>query len=880
MKRLSLDEIRKEFLNFFEEKDHLVAKSYSLVPKGDKSLLLINAGMAPLKKYFTGAEIPPKRRMATCQKCVRTGDIERVGKTDRHGTFFEMLGNFSFGDYFKKEAIQWAWEFMTKKLGVPVEKLWVSVYIEDDEAFDIWNKVVGVDKDRIVRLGKEDNFWELEVGPSGPCSEIYIDRGEKYGCGSDDCKPGCDCDRYVEVWNLVFSQFDKDENGNYNPLPSPNIDTGMGLERMAVVLQGANNIFEVEPIKSILLKIEEISGTKYGVNQKNDISIRVITDHIRAITFMVGDGIIPSNEGRGYVLRRLIRRAARHGKLLGIKGDFLTKVIDEVIKHWHITYPELKEREEQIKKIVEIEEEKFQETIDQGINILKEYVEEIKTKGENTLSGDRAFKLYDTYGFPLDLTKEILFEEGIAVDEDGFNDEMEKQRERARKAREEAGSQAWLANDKITLNKNISSDFKGYDNDNLKANVILILNEEGLEEELTEGKKGIIILDKTPFYPEGGGQVGDTGIIKNDNFEALVYDTKKGSSGSILHFVTVQKGQLKKGDVVEASIDNNKRIETARNHTATHLLHKVLKEVIGEHVNQAGSLVTPERLRFDFTHFESIDDKTLDKIEKTINKKILEALEVNVVKTTLDEAKKMGATALFDEKYGESVRVVNVGDYSVELCGGTHVKNSSQIGIFKILSESGIASGVRRIEAVTGENAYNYLKEIEDQVTSIASILKTNKKDIINKVKSLTDDIKYLEKEIEQLKNRLAMSKIDDIIKDAHNIDGINIVAKRIDGMDMNSLRQLGDKIRDKLETAVVVLGSKNEEKVVFVAMATKDVITRGVHAGNIIREVAKLTGGGGGGRPDMAQAGGKDPNKIDEALSKVKELVINQLNI
>lgn len=878
MKNIGLHELRKEFLQFFEEKEHLVVPSFSLVPKNDKSLLLINAGMAPLKPYFLGTEEPPKRRMATCQKCVRTGDIENVGKTARHATFFEMLGNFSFADYFKKEAIQWAWEFITKRLEVPVEKLWVSIYKDDNESFEIWNKIIGVKEDRIVRLGKEDNFWELEVGPCGPCSEIYIDRGEKYGCDNEECKPGCDCDRYVEIWNLVFSQYDKDEKGNYNLLPNPNIDTGMGLERIAAVLQDADNIFEVEPIRTILKEIERISGISYGKTHKNDVSIRVITDHIRAITFMIGDSIIPSNEGRGYVLRRLIRRAARHGKLLGIKGNFLSDICDVIIRNWGETYPELKEREKQIKKVIDVEEEKFQETIDQGINILKEYVNKIKNDGKNILDGESAFRLYDTYGFPLDLTKEILEEDEIKVDEEGFNREMEKQRERARKAREEVGKDAWTSEEFTILDDVNSTEFIGYNNTTAEAKVVSIIKNKESVNHIQKGDDAIVILDKSPFYAEGGGQIGDAGILSNDNFTGEVCDTKKNSGNTILHFVRVKEGILKNGDIVNALVDENRRTSTARNHTATHLLHKALKDIVGDHVNQAGSLVTPERLRFDFTHFEGIDNDTLIKIEQLVNKKILDSIDVNAIETSLEDAKKMGATALFDEKYGEKVRLIKIGDYSKELCGGTHVVNTSQMGLFKIISESGIASGVRRIEALTGEKVYEYIREANDSLEKLSKILKTNKKDIIDKVEILQEENKNLQKEIEKLKNKLASSKIDDIVDNFSEVKGIKIVTSRIDGMDINSLRNLGDKVRDKLGSAVVVFGSKKNGKVTFIAMATKDLTSKGIHCGNIIKEVSRIAGGGGGGRPDMAQAGGKYPSKIEEALSIVTALVEEQL--
>ncbi|QIB26492.1 alanine--tRNA ligase [Caloranaerobacter azorensis] len=878
MKKLSLHEVRSEFLNFFKEKEHLIVPSYSLIPKNDRSLLLINAGMAPLKPYFVGKEEPPRKRMATCQKCVRTGDIENVGKTDRHATFFEMLGNFSFGDYFKEEAIKWAWEFITKRLQIPEDKLWVSVYYEDDEAFEIWNKVIGIDSNRIIRLGKEDNFWELEIGPCGPCSEIYVDRGEKYGCGKDDCKPGCDCDRYVEVWNLVFSQFDKDENGNYKDLPNPNIDTGMGLERITAVLQGASNIFEIEPIKSILNKVEEISGVVYGKDSKKDTSIRVITDHIRAITFLVGDGVLPSNEGRGYVLRRLIRRAARHGKLLGINEKFLSRLSNIVIENWKEVYPELEERQVQIKSVIDIEEDKFNETIDQGINILREYIEKIKSRGETKLDGESAFKLYDTYGFPLDLTREILEEEGLTVDELGFNREMDKQRERARKARAEKDSQAWdIDIEGFDINKG-KTIFRGYNNIRLETEILNIIKDNKVVKKLEKGQEGILVLKETPFYPESGGQVGDKGKLLNSNFECEVFDTKKGSKGVILHKVIVKNGEVSEGDKVEAIVDEKKRLDAARNHSATHLLHRALKDIVGEHVNQAGSLVEPNRLRFDFTHFEGLNKDTLEKIEKLVNEKILQSLNVETFEVSLDEAIKMGAVALFGEKYGEKVRVVKMGDYSLELCGGTHISNTSQIGMFKIVSESGVASGIRRIEAITGIKVFEYLNNMEKKINSLAELLKTNKKEILDKTKALIDQNKLLEKEIDNLKSKIASSKVDDIVSEKVEIDGLNLIVKRIDDMGINELRQLGDRIRDKMDSVLVVLGSVKNDKISFVAMATKDLVSKGIHAGNIIREVAKETGGGGGGRPDMAQAGGKDVSKIDIALSKVVDIVKGQL--
>lgn len=878
MKKLGLHEAREEFLKFFKEKEHLVAPSYPLVPINDKSLLLINAGMAPLKPYFLGAEEPPKSRMTTCQKCVRTGDIENVGKTSRHGTFFEMLGNFSFGDYFKKEAIKWAWEFITERMEISSEKLWVSVYLDDDEAYNIWKDEIKIDEDRIVRLGKDDNFWELEVGPCGPCSEIYVDRGEKYGCGQEDCKPGCDCDRYVEVWNLVFSQYDKDEKGNYNPLPNPNIDTGMGLERMATILQEAENIFEIEPIKDILMEVEKVSGVKYGSSDKNDMSIRVITDHIRATTFLVSDGIIPSNEGRGYVLRRLIRRAARHGKLLGLNDNFLYNLSLKVIELWKNIYPEIEANKNKIQKIIKIEEEKFQETIDQGINILNQYVAEIKEEKKTILDGKRAFKLYDTFGFPLDLTKEILEEDGLSVDEEGFNTEMEKQRERARRARDEEGNVVWNSNVYSEFDIEENSEFLGYKELECNSKVVSIFKGQSMVNTLEEGEEGVIILDKTPFYAESGGQIGDTGLLKNDSFEGSVTDTKKESGRIYLHFTKVNQGNINVGDTVKAIVDKEKRLNISRNHSVTHILHKALKEVLGEHVNQAGSLVMADRLRFDFSHFEGLTIKELNEIEEKVNTIILKDVDVETIETSVDEAKKVGAEALFDEKYGSVVRLVKMGEYSKELCGGTHVKSSSSIGSFKILSESGIASGVRRIEAITGEYVLKYIKGIENKVDEIAGILKTNKMDIINKTKSLVEENKNLEKEIDKLKSKLAMSQFDDIVKETKNINGVNIITKSIEGMDANSLRQLGDKIKDSLDSILLVLGTVSDDKVNFIAMATKDLTVKGIHAGKIIKEVSKIAGGGGGGRPDMAQAGGKDPSKINEALAKVEDLVRAQI--
>ncbi|HSH35684.1 alanine--tRNA ligase [Schnuerera sp.] len=878
MKSMGLHEIRKEFLEFFREKGHLILPSFSLVPKSDKSLLLINAGMAPLKPYFTGEKTPPNNRVVTCQKCIRTGDIENVGKTDRHATFFEMLGNFSFGDYFKKEAIEWAWEFLTERMGIPEEALWASIYLDDEEAYEIWSQVIGLDESKIVRLGKEDNFWELEVGPCGPCSEIYVDRGEEYGCGSSSCQPGCECDRFIEVWNLVFTQFDKDESGEYHPLEHPNIDTGMGLERIAAVMEKADNIFEVGEIKKILKKVESISGKKYGVDSNVDTSIRVITDHVRAITFLVSDGVLPSNEGRGYVLRRLIRRAARHGKLLGIKGVFLNSIVESVIESWKVEYEEIKEREEQIKKVIKAEEEKFQETIHQGIHILEEYIEEIIEKDEKYLDGKKAFKLYDTYGFPLDLTKEILQEKGLSVDEDRFNQHMEEQRNRARKAREEFSDSGWKNGNLAEFIEGYNTVFKGYKSTILETEVIGISIDGHMVDEIEKGQEGILILKETPFYAESGGQIGDIGYVEKENFKGKVMDTKYTKDDTIIHFVEVEKGSLNLKDKVIAKVDKANRQNIMRNHSATHLLHKALKEVLGEHVNQAGSIVLPNRLRFDFTHYEGVEEGKLKRIEKIVNDKIFASLEVKTMEMTLKESEEMGVVGLFEDKYKDIVRVVQMGDYSKELCGGTHVNNTNNIGIFKIISESSIASGVRRIEAITGNAVYEYLDGLEQDINRISQIVKSNRNDIIGKIENITEELKEKDKQIESLKSKMASSIAEEILDSRKEINGINIIMHKVDNMDMNSLRNLGDELKNSINSGVIVLASVSNGKLSFVSMVTKDLIEKGIHAGNLIREVAKITGGGGGGRPDMAQAGGKDISKVEEALSMVSTIIEKQL--
>ncbi len=876
--KIGLNEIRTKFLEFFKSKDHLVKPSYSLVPENDKSLLLINSGMAPLKSYYMGIEAPPSKRIATCQKCVRTGDIDNVGKTARHATFFEMLGNFSFGDYFKKESIEWGWEFITQYLKLPIDKLWVTIYEKDDESYTIWNQIIGLPAERIVKLGKEDNFWEIGVGPCGPCSELYFDRGEKYGCENPDCKPGCDCDRYVEFWNHVFTQFNRDESGNYTPLPKPNIDTGMGLERIACIMQEVDSIFEVDTIRYILNIVTSMARKTYGNDKKSDLSIRIITDHIRAIVFMINDGILPNNEGRGYVLRRLIRRAARHGKLIGIEKNFLTELSNAVIEMSKSAYPEILEKKDYIQKIISVEEERFQETIEQGNEILKDYMQHLKQANQSILSGKKAFKLYDTFGFPLELTKEILEEENMTIDEEEFKIEMEKQRKRARTARNNDDEQGWKEETYSKLSKNITSKFEGYKQYELSSQILTLIKNSQVVKNAKQGDDIIVILDSTPFYPEGGGQAGDKGILLNEFCKIKIWDCKKVDK-KILHFGKIIEGTAFENMTIKAAIDINNRLDTARNHTATHLLHKALKETLGSHVEQSGSLVTSDRLRFDFSHFQSLTTEEIEKIEETVNQKILDNLNIVAQEMPLSEAKKHGAIALFGEKYGEIVRVVSMGKYSTELCGGTHLYYTSQIGLFKIISESGIAAGIRRIEAVTGMKAYKYVSDKETYLNKVSEILKVQPKEAIVKAENLMHELKKLEKEIESLKAKLAGSAIDEILNNIQEINGIKIVSHKLSGLDMNNLRTLGDQLKNKLgSSGLVVLGAQIDEKVQFVAMATDDVVAKGIHAGNIIKQIAKITGGGGGGRPQMAQAGGKDPTKIDEALGYVKELVKKQI--
>ncbi|MGM0378368.1 MAG: alanine--tRNA ligase [Bacillota bacterium] len=865
MKALGLNEIRERFIKFFEKNKHYAKNSYSLVPKNDNSLLLINAGMAPMKNYFLGIEKPPNKNMVTCQKCIRTGDIENVGKTSRHATFFEMLGNFSFGDYFKEKSIKLGWEFLTKELEIPESKLWASVYLDDDEAYNIWKDKIQIPEDRIVRLGKEENFWEIGVGPCGPCSEIHFDRGEDYEC-EDECRPGDEGDRIIEIWNHVFSQYNKTEDGEYLELKQKNIDTGMGLERVACIMQDVKSIFDIDTIKKIRNQVTKMSDKDYGQDEDSDVSIRIITDHIRAITFMVSDGIMPGNSSREYVLRRLIRRAFRHGKLINIKGLFLNKLVDVVIEVSKAGYPELEDNKTFIKKVIKVEEENFQRTIDQGIELLDGYIKELKDKEKKVLNGKSAFKLHDTFGFPLDLTKEILKENGLKVDEKQYNLEMEKQRQRARKARENSGV-SWEEG-KNQLEDFKSTEFVGYDVLSTSAKVLeVIKNEDG---------KVSILLEKTPFYAESGGQISDQGKIFNDNFLFEVENVIKDNKNHFIHTGVIKKGNIEKGQIVKLAINKSKRELIKRNHTATHLLHKALKEVLGEHVKQAGSLVTDKQLRFDFTHFEKMTNVEIKEVEKKVNKVILDSINVDVINTSIKEAKKMGATALFDEKYGKNVRVIKVGDYSVELCGGTHIDNTSEIGVFKITSESAIASGTRRIEAITSLSVLQKVNEYETKIKKIASKLKTNKKEIFTKLDKLIDQNDSLIKKNEELKMKLAKSELNDLIKESREtINGIDTIIVKLDQVDSNTLRELSDNLINQNDEIFILLASKLNDKVVFLAKASESLVDQ-IHCGNIVREVAKVTNGGGGGRPSMAQAGGSDVTKIDEAVEKAKEIIKN----
>ncbi len=872
-----VNELRRMFLEFFESKGHLAMKSFSLVPHNDNSLLLINSGMAPLKPYFTGQEIPPRKRVTTCQKCIRTGDIENIGKTARHGTFFEMLGNFSFGDYFKHEAIAWTWEFLTEVVGLDADRLYPSVYLEDDEAFDIWNKEIGIPAERIFKFGKEDNFWEHGSGPCGPCSEVYYDRGEQYGCGSPDCTVGCECDRYIEVWNNVFTQFDNDGHGHYTELEHKNIDTGMGLERLAVVVQGVDSLFTVDTNKALLDRVCELSHTEYQKDHETDVSLRIVADHVKSCTFMISDGIMPSNEGRGYVLRRLLRRAARHGRKLGIEGRFLAELSRTVIELCKDGYPELEEKQVMIFKVLSEEEDKFNKTIDQGLTILGEMEEEMQKEGGRTLSGTNAFKLYDTYGFPLDLTKEILEEKGYGVDEDGFDAAMKEQKEKARKARKTTNYMGADVTVYQSIDPSITTEFVGYDKLSAVSRITVLTTEDELVQALTDGQKGTVIVEQTPFYGTMGGQQGDVGVIVNENGEFKVEDTIHLQGGKVGHVGIMTKGMLQVDDGVTLSVCEKNRALICKNHSATHLLQKALRLVLGDHVEQAGSYVDAGRLRFDFTHFSAMTPEEIKKVEALVNREIQASLPVVTETMTLEEAKKTGAMALFGEKYGDSVRVVEMGDFSTELCGGTHVANTNNIASFKILSEAGIAAGVRRIEALTSEGLMKYYEEVEAELHEAAKAAKTTPAALTSKIHALLDEIKSLNSENEKLKSRLANDSLGDVMSQVKEVNGIKVLALKVSGVDMNGLRSLGDQLKDKLGDGVVVLVSEQDGKVNLMATATDSAQKKGAHAGNLIKAIAGLVGGGGGGRPGMAQAGGKNPAGMDDALKKAVEVVEEQ---
>ena len=878
------NELRRMYLEFFESKGHLKMNSFSLVPHNDNSLLLINAGMAPLKPYFTGQEIPPRRRVTTCQKCIRTGDIENVGKTARHLTFFEMLGNFSFGDYFKHEAIAWSWEFLTEVLGLSKDRLYPSIYGEDDEAFQIWNEEIGIPAERITRFYRDpetgacDNFWEHGAGPCGPCSEIYYDRGEKYGCGKPDCKVGCDCDRFMEVWNNVFTQFDGDGKGNYEELEQKNIDTGMGLERLAVVMQDVDSVFDIDTMKAIRDKVCELSGKTYQTDALDDVSIRLITDHIRSATFMVSDGIMPSNEGRGYVLRRIIRRAARHGRMLGIDGTFMAKLAETVIEESKDGYPELDEKRDFIFKVLTQEEEKFNRTIDQGLSILGEFMAEMEKKGEKVLSGAEAFKLYDTYGFPKDLTSEILEEKGFTVDETGFAEAMEVQRTTARKARKATNYMGADVTVYESIDPSVTTEFVGYDGIVASSKVTVLTTETEIVEALSDGEIGTIITEQTPFYATMGGQQGDKGIIRAAEGEFVVEDTVKLLGGKVGHIGKMASGMIKTGDTVELSVDAELRAKTCKNHSATHLLQKALREVLGTHVEQAGSYQDGERTRFDFSHFAAMTDEELSKVEAMVNAKIAEGIPVETDIMTIDEAKAAGAMALFGEKYGETVRVVSMGDFSKELCGGTHVKNTGDIAAFKIVSENGVAAGVRRIEALTGENVFAHYQRIEEQLNEAAHAAKATPATLVEKIEHMMAEIKALSAENESLKSKAAKEALGDVMDQVVEVSGVKLLATQVSGVDMNGLRDLGDQLKAKIGEGVIVLASDCDGKVNLVVMATDGAMEKGAHAGNLIKAVAGKVGGGGGGRPNMAQAGGKNPAGIPDAIAEAKAALAGQV--
>ena len=880
MKSYGLNELREMFLRFFETKEHLRLPSFSLIPQDDASLLLINSGMAPMKPYFKGDKEPPRHRICTCQKCIRTGDIENIGKTARHGTYFEMLGNFSFGDYFKHEAIAWSWEFLTSPewVGLDPERLYPSVYEKDDEAFNIWRDEIGIPESRITRLGKEDNFWEHGSGPCGPCSEIYFDRGEEYGCGKPDCAPGCDCDRYMEVWNNVFSQFDNDGNGNYSDLIQKNIDTGMGLERLAVVCQGVDSLFDVDTVMNITHKVSEITGAHYGDSHKTDVSLRVITDHIRASVMMISDGILPSNEGRGYVLRRLLRRAARHGKLLGVNEPFLYQVVDVVVHENECQYPELREKQAYITRVIRNEEENFAKTIDAGMHIFSDLLAEHQAKGERVFSGADAFKLYDTYGFPIDLTREMVQEQDMTVDEDAFQELMEQQRVRARKAREALGDLAWAGVD-LGLDTTPTK-FTGYDHTVDQGTILAIVCDGEVCSEIDEGKQGVLVLDCTPFYAEMGGQVADNGVIETDGALFQVTDVQKDKAGKFLHHGVMHSGRLQVEQTVTARIDTDRRKAIMRAHSATHLLQAALREVLGDHVHQAGSLVEPDRLRFDLTHFSAITPEELERVNEIVGDWILDGMDVTVSEMSMAQAKASGATALFSEKYGDVVRVVNMGGKSVELCGGTHVDNTAKIGPFRITGESSVASGVRRVEAITGKAYLREMETVNRRMYAAAEVLHAKPADLIAKAKGFTAELKEARQNVERMKEKILHSDVDRFLYASKNIGGIKVITTTRTDLEAGDLRKLGDFLRDKDPDTVAVLATATESKVTFVAVCGKNAVARGIRAGDLVRAVSAVTGGKGGGKPDSAMGGGSEVLKIDDALAIVDDFVAEKLGL
>ena len=880
MKPYGLNELREMFLRFFETKGHLRLPSFSLIPQDDASLLLINSGMAPMKPYFKGDKEPPRHRVCTCQKCIRTGDIENIGKTARHGTYFEMLGNFSFGDYFKHEAIAWSWEFLTSPdwVGLDPERLYPSVYEKDDEAFNIWRDEIGIPESRITRLGKDDNFWEHGSGPCGPCSEIYFDRGEEYGCGKPDCAPGCDCDRYMEVWNNVFSQFDNDGNGNYSDLIQKNIDTGMGLERLAVVCQGVDSLFDVDTVMNITHKVSEITGAHYGDSHKTDVSLRVITDHIRASVMMISDGILPSNEGRGYVLRRLLRRAARHGKLLGVNEPFLYQVVDMVVHENECQYPELREKQAYITRVIRNEEENFAKTIDAGMHIFSDLLAEHQAKGERVFSGADAFKLYDTYGFPIDLTREMVQEQDMTVDEDAFQDLMEQQRVRARKAREALGDLAWAGVD-LGLDPT-PTQFTGYDHTADQGTILAIVCEGEVCSEIDEGKQGVLVLDCTPFYAEMGGQVADHGVIETDGALFQVTDVQKDKAGKFLHHGVMHSGHLQVEQTVTARIDTDRRKAIMRAHSATHLLQAALREVLGDHVHQAGSLVEPDHLRFDLTHFSAITPEELEQVNEIVGDWILDGMDVTVSETSMEQAKASGATALFSEKYGDVVRVVNMGGKSIELCGGTHVDNTAKIGPFRITGESSVASGVRRVEAITGKAYLREMEAVNRRMYAAAEVLHAKPADLIAKAKGFTAELKEARQSVERMKEKILHSDVDRFLYASKNIGGIKVITTTRTDLEAGDLRKLGDFLRDKDPDTVAVLATATESKVTFVAVCGKNAVAKGIRAGDLVRAVSAVTGGKGGGKPDSAMGGGSEVLKIDDALAIVDDFVAEKLGL